>query len=97
MFEPNDSVLRRQVDGTVRPFLQDIKSRRGITAFDVIVDERNNTPARRDRNELWVSILIKPTRAVEFIVLNLAVMRTDQSFAAEEILAAAGIDVASEF
>lgn len=97
LFEPNDRILWSQVDNAIRPFLADIKSRRGITAFDVIVDERNNTPIRRDRNELWVSVLIKPTRAVEFIVLNLVILRTDQSFAAEEILAAAGIDVAQEF
>ena len=97
LFEPNDLVLWRQVRNSIRPFLEDIKARRGITAFDVIVDERNNTPIRRDRNELWVSVLIKPTRAVEFIVLNLVILRTDQSFAAEEVLAAAGIDVTQEF
>lgn len=91
LFEPNDRFLWAQVEGAIRPFLQDIQARRGLTAFDVIVDERNNTPIRRDRNELWVSVLLKPTRAVEFIVLNLVILRTDQSFAAEEILAAAGI------
>lgn len=97
LFEPNDLTLWRQTRNAVRPFLEDIKARRGITAYDVIVDERNNTPIRRDRNELWVSVLIKPTRAVEFIVLNLVILRTDQSFAAEEVLAAAGIDVTQEF
>lgn len=97
LFEPNDRVLWRQVRNSVRPFLEDIRARRGITAFDVIVDERNNTPIRRDRNELWVSILIKPTRAVEFIVLNLVTLRTDQSFTADEVLVAAGIDVTQEF
>jgi len=97
LFEPNDSVLWSQVRNSIVPTLEDVRARRGLTAFDVIVDERNNTPIRRDRNELWVSVLIKPTRAVEFIVLNLVILRTDQSFAAEEVLAAAGIDVAAEF
>jgi phage tail sheath protein FI len=97
LFEPNDRFLWRQVDGAVRPFLQDILARRGLTAFEVIVDERNNTPIRRDRNELWVSVLLKPTRAVEFIVLNLVILRTDQSFAAEEVLAAAGIAEVNNF
>jgi hypothetical protein len=78
IFEPNDTILWRQVRNAIRPFMEDIKARRGITAFDLIVDERNNTPIRRDRNELWVSVLIKPTRAVEFIVLNLVILRTDQ-------------------
>jgi hypothetical protein len=38
-----------------------------------------------------VSVFLKPTRTVEFIVLNLVVMRTGASFAAEEVLAAGGI------
>ena len=97
LFEPNDRFLWAQVDNVIRVFLRDIQARRGLTAFDVIVDERNNTPVRRDRNELWVSVLLKPTRTVEFIVLNLVILRTDQAFAAEEVLAAAGIATTQEF
>ncbi|MBW2149330.1 MAG: phage tail sheath subtilisin-like domain-containing protein [Deltaproteobacteria bacterium] len=97
IFEPNDRFLWEQVDSVVRNYLSDIQARRGLTAYDVIVDERNNTPVRRDRNELWVSLLLKPTRAVEFIALNLVILRTDHSFAAEEVLAAAGIAITQEF
>lgn len=91
IFEPNDRVLWRQVAATVEPFLADIEARRGLTAFRVIVDETNNTPERIDRNELWVSVFLKPTRTVEFVVLNLVVLRTGASFSAEEVLAAGGI------
>lgn len=91
IFEPNDRVLWAQVDAAVSPFLADVQARRGLTAYKVIVDETNNTPERIDRNELWVSIIIKPTRSVEFVVLNLAVIRTGASFSAEEVLAAAGV------
>lgn len=91
IFEPNDSVLWAQVQASVQPFLADVQARRGLTAFKVIVDETNNTPERIDRNELWVSVIIKPTRTVEFVVLNLAVIRTGASFSAEEVLAAAGV------
>lgn len=97
LFEPNDRTLWRQVRNSIEPTLEDVRARRGLTAYQVIVDERNNTPIRRDRNELWVSVLLKPTRAVEFIVLNLVILRTDQSFAAEEVLAAAGIAIDQEF
>ena len=75
----------------MEPFLADIQARRGLQGFRVIVDETNNTPERIDRNELWVSVFLKPTRTVEFIVLNLVVLRTGASFAAEEVLAAGGI------
>ena len=91
VFEPNDKALWRQVKSTVNPFLADIQSRRGLTAFNVVCDESNNTPERIDRNELWVSVFLKPTRAVEFIALNLVVLRTGASFSAEEVLAAGGV------
>jgi hypothetical protein len=91
VFEPNDNALWRQVRATVSPFLSDIQSRRGLTAFSVVCDETNNTPERIDRNELWVSVFLKPTRAVEFIALNLVVLRTGASFSAEEVLAAGGV------
>jgi hypothetical protein len=95
IFEPNDKILWKQVVATIDPFLADIQARRGLTAFRVIVDETNNTPERIDRNELWVSVFLKPTRAVEFIVLNLVVLRTGASFSAEEVLAAGGIVTAA--
>jgi hypothetical protein len=40
---------------------------------------------------LWVSVFLKPTRAAEFIVLNLVILRTEQSFTAEEVLQAGGV------
>ncbi len=94
VFEPNDEFLWRQVVNTTNPFLSDIQARRGLTAFKVVCDETNNTPERIDRNELWISIFLKPTRTAEFIVVNLVVLRTEQSFSASEVLVAGGVVVA---
>jgi hypothetical protein len=93
LFEPIDKLLFAEVRSAITPFLEDIMARRGLQAFKVICDSTNNTPERIDRNELHVAILLKPTRAAEFIVLNLVILRTEQSFAAEEVLAAAGVVV----
>lgn len=91
IFEPNDSTLWSQVFNVVNPFLADIAARRGLSGYKVVVDASNNTPERIDRNELWVSVFLQPTKTVEFVVLNLAVLKTGASFAAEESLAAAGL------
>jgi phage tail sheath protein FI len=91
IFEPNDKALWDQVLTVVNPFLGDIQSRRGLTAYKVVCDASNNTPERIDRNELWVSIFIKPTRAVEYIVLNIAVINTGANFSSEAVLAAGGV------
>ena len=38
-----------------------------------------------------IGMFLKPTPAVEFVVLNLVVLRTGASFSAEEVLAAGGV------
>lgn len=91
IFEPNDQVLWKQVAATINPYLADIQSRRGLQAYRVVVDQTNNTPQRVGRKELWVSIFLMPTQAVEFIVLNLVLLRNGGSFSADEVLAAGGI------
>jgi len=93
VFEQNDSITWDQAKSLTESFLADIKARRGLEDFRVVCDETTNTPERRDRNEMWISIFIKPTKVIEFIVLNIVVMRSTQSFAAEEILSAGGVVV----
>ena len=91
VFEPNDATTRAQVVNVSNPFLAEIQARRGLTGFEVVCDERNNTAERIDRNELHVAYFLKPTRAAEFIQLNLVVLRTEASFTSAEVLAAAGL------
>lgn len=91
LFEQNDTTLWNQVVNSVNPTLADIAGRRGLTAYRTICDETNNTPLTIDRNELHVTVLIKPTRVVEFIQLDLAILRSDQLFSSEAVLRAAGV------
>lgn len=84
LFEPNDRFTRAQLIAMINPFLRDVVSRRGIYEFYVQCDDVNNTPERIDRNELWVSIFIKPTRAAEFINLQFIATKTGASF--EELI-----------
>jgi len=86
LFEPNDTFTRLQIINMVDPFLRDVQARRGIFEYMIVCDDRNNTPERIDRNELWCDIYIKPTRAAEFIVLNLIATKTGASFT--ELIAA---------
>lgn len=74
LFEPNDPVLWNSIESTAKTLLEDIRLRRGITAYSVKCDSSTNTPARIERNELWCKVTIKPTKSAEAIVfeLNLA-------------------------
>jgi phage tail sheath protein FI len=46
--------------------------------FLVVCDESNNTPARIDRNELYLDIAIEPVKAVEFIYIPLRLKNTGE-------------------
>jgi hypothetical protein len=78
LFEPNDSMTRTQARAVCETLLADIMSKRGIYDYVVVVDETNNTPARIDRNELWVDIAIEPIRAVEFIYIPVRILNTGE-------------------
>ena len=76
-FEPNDPLTWELIEDAIRPFLSDLLNRRAILEGDVKCDASTNTPLRRDRNELWCSVTIKPTKAAETIVFEVNV--TNQS------------------
>lgn len=76
-FEPNDQFTWELVEDAIRPFISDLIARRAIVEGDVKCDSSTNTPLRVDRNELWCSITIKPTKAAETIVFD--VNLTNQS------------------
>ena len=69
-FEPNDSLTWELVEEALKPFISDLLARRAIVQGAVKCDLTTNTPARVDRNELWCSISIKPTKAAETIVFE---------------------------
>jgi len=79
VFEPNDQITRDNLRVSIEGFLGDILTRRGLFDFAVVSDETNNTPTRIDRNELYVDIAIKPTKAAEFIFIPIRVLSTGAS------------------
>jgi len=78
VFEPNDQITRNEVKQAVESLLLELVGLRAIYDFAVVCDETNNTPARIDRNELYVDIAIEPVKAVEFIYIPLRVQNTGE-------------------
>ena len=76
LFEPNDALTRSQITASITGLMQDLVAKRGIYDFLIVCDESNNTPARVDRNELWVDIAIEPVKAVEFIYIPVRIKNT---------------------
>lgn len=78
IFEPNDRVTRSNVKQVFDGFLGELLSKRAIYDFIVVCDETNNTPAKIDRNELWIDIAIEPVKAAEFIYIPIRVVNTGE-------------------
>jgi phage tail sheath protein FI len=78
VFEPNDAFTRQQVAAVIQTLMVDLVAKRGLYDYLVICDESNNTPARIDRNELWVDIAIEPVKAAEFIYIPVRVLNTGE-------------------
>jgi hypothetical protein len=78
LFEQNDKITRDNIRDAVERFCGTLVSERGLYDFLVVCDESNNTPARIDRNELWVDVAIQPVKSVEFIYIPLRIRNTGE-------------------
>jgi hypothetical protein len=76
LFEPNDRVTRDAVKESFDAFLAELVTLRGLIDFLVVCDESNNTPARIDRNELWIDIAVQPVKSIEFIFIPIRIQNT---------------------
>lgn len=79
LFEPNDTTTRKAVKDAFDRFLSELITLRALYDFLVVCDLSNNTPARIDRNELWIDIAIQPVKAIEFIYIPIRIKNTGAS------------------
>jgi hypothetical protein len=69
--------------------LRTIQGQRGITAFQVVCDTTNNTPAVIDADQFVGDIYVQPARSINFILLNFVAVGTGVSF--NEVVGQTGI------
>ena len=80
VFEQNVSVTRNKFLAIVNPYLENVQQRSGLYAFQVVMDETNNTPDLIDRNILYGQIYLQPSKTAEFIVLDFNILPSGASF-----------------
>ena len=74
VFEQNTTATRNEFLSQVNPYLQSVQIREGLDEFNVVMDDTNNTPTTIDNNQLIGQIYIKPTKSVEFILLEFNIL-----------------------
>ena len=80
VYEPNNLFTRRRVVDALNPTFQNVMARGGLYDYRIICDGTNNGAEVIDRNELKITILVKPVRTAEFILCDFFVTRTSQNF-----------------
>lgn len=78
VFEPNDKITRDEIKGAAESLLLELVGQRALYDYVVVCDTSNNTPARIDRNELYLDVAIEPVKAVEFIYIPLRLKNTGE-------------------
>ncbi len=80
LFDPNQQVTWNRFLNQVNPFLASVRNRFGLSDYKVVLDASTTTPDLVDRNVMYAKILLKPTRAIEFIALDFVITRSGVEF-----------------
>jgi hypothetical protein len=83
LWEGNTAYLRQKFVDTLSTVFENVKNGNGILEYIIKCDETNNTPAVINRNELHVSIAIKPVKTVEYLNVNFIVTNQSASLTEE--------------
>lgn len=80
VFDQNTIATRNQFLSQVNPYLESVQQKQGLYAFNVIMNDSNNTPDVIDRNQLVGQIYLQPTKTAEFIYLDFNITPTGATF-----------------
>lgn len=78
VFQPNDQLTRDNWKAMADNFLLGIMSKRGLYDYGTQSDSSNNTPDVIDRNEMYLNVVVAPTKTAEFLYIPLRVVNTGE-------------------
>ena len=80
LFEQNVQSTWNRFKSLVEPFLANTKVQFGISDYRLILDETTTTADLIDQNIMYAKIMVKPTRAIEYIAIDFVIASTGASF-----------------
>jgi len=80
VFEQNNAATRNEFSSIITAYLSTVQQNQGLTSYQVVMDETNNTPTVIDNNQLVGQIYLQPTRTAEFIILDFNILPTGAVF-----------------
>lgn len=85
-YEPHTKKNRDGFRKDVVQLLWKVQQGSGISDFQVLCDEKNNTTETIDRHELWCKIGIKPIKALEYIIIDLNIINGNVGFGESSVI-----------
>jgi len=76
VFEINDTETQNAITSIISSYLKNIQANQGLYAYTVVCNASNNPPAVVDNNQLVVQVYVQPTKAAEFITLQIIITAT---------------------
>lgn len=83
--EPGDDILRKQLQFSLEEYYKLVKATRGISAYQVVISDVNNPPAKVNSGVLSVTNIITPILAVREIDLTLVISKEGLTVTESEI------------
>lgn len=76
LFDQNVQATWKRFKAQADRILSDVQARLGIVEYKLVLDETTTTADLVDRNILYAKVMIKPARAIEYIVVDFVVTRS---------------------
>jgi phage tail sheath protein FI len=80
VMEQNTAITRNRFVAALDPYLSLAKNNEGVYDYQIRCDSSNNTPDTIDALEMKASVYVKPTRAAEYVLIDLVATKTGASF-----------------
>lgn len=80
LFDQNVESTWSRFTSKADPFLASVQSRFGLSEYKIILDKTTTTTELIDRNIMYAKILLKPTRAIEYIAIDFVITDSGASF-----------------
>ncbi len=80
VFDFNDAPTRTLVSSGINSYMENIRSRRGVYAYQTVCDESNNTPEVIDANKMNVWLFVQPVKSSEYVKFLTIITRTGATF-----------------
>lgn len=78
VFEQNDKLTWDSWISTVQPFMEDVKRRRGLEGYKIVMDSSTVTDLARSQNRMPGKIFLVPIKSAEQIEITFVVNRSGQ-------------------